>query len=135
MTVDYNKYLEFVNGVTSQESREFEPFIQRLNTIHSETQTDIQRLLTGAIGICAEGGELMEVVKKCIFQGKELNEDAKFHILRECGDVMWYVAQICMSLGISIDDVIEENVRKLEKRYPGGTFDVHYSENRQENDL
>jgi NTP pyrophosphatase (non-canonical NTP hydrolase) len=133
MTVDYNRYFEFVDGVTSEESRKFTPFITRLCEINDDV--DIQRLLTGAIGISAEGGELMEVVKKLIFQGKPINEESLFHIKRELGDVLWYVAQVCMSLNVTLDEVIEENVRKLEKRYPGGSFDVHRSEVRELGDV
>ena len=50
-------------------------------------------------------------------------------------DRMWYVAQACMALGVSLDEVVARNVKKLEKRYPGGQFDVYYSENREEGDL
>lgn len=132
MTVDYSKYVQFVDGVTSTESREFLPFIERLYTLGADI--DIQRLLTGAVGISAEGGELMEVVKKCIFQGKELNDESKFHIKRELGDVMFYVMQVCIALDVSLDEVVEENVRKLEKRYPGG-FSVQRSEVREAGDL
>ena len=54
---------------------------------------------------------------------------------RELGDIMWYVAQACMTLDTTIDEIIEMNVEKLEKRYPGGSFDVHHSENRAEGDV
>ena len=63
------------------------------------------------------------------------NDDNRKHLIIELGDVMWYVAQACMALDISFDEVIEGNIKKLEKRYPGGSFDVFYSENRQEGDL
>jgi len=58
-----------------------------------------------------------------------------FHMKRELGDIMWYIAQACMALDVSIDEVIAMNVDKLKARYPGGEFDVHYSENRQEGDV
>ena len=51
------------------------------------------------------------------------------------GDVIWYAANACMALGISFEDVVARNVTKLEKRYPGGQFDVYYSEHREEGDL
>ena len=53
----------------------------------------------------------------------------------ELGDLMWYVAQACMALGVSFDEVVARNVKKLEARYPGGQFDVYYSENREVDDL
>ena len=69
-----------------------------------------------------------------VFQGKPWNDDNREHLIIELGDTMWYVAQACMALGISFEEVIETNVKKLEKRYPGGTFDIHKSENRAEGD-
>jgi NTP pyrophosphatase (non-canonical NTP hydrolase) len=85
--------------------------------------------------MCAEAGEFTEIVKKIIFQGKPVTEENLFHMKRELGDIMWYVAQACMGLNISLDDIIEMNVDKLKSRYPGGEFDVHYSENRVEGDV
>ncbi len=95
----------------------------------------IHRLLTAAVGISAEGGEFMEIVKKMVFQGKPWDEHNREHLTIELGDVMWYVMQACMALDVSLDEVVEKNVNKLKKRYPGGEFDVHYSENRKEGDL
>ena len=94
----------------------------------------MRRLLTAGVGINAEGGEFMEIIKKMVFQGKPWNEDNREHLIIELGDVMWYVAQACMALEISFDDVIAANVKKLEKRYPEGTFDPYFSENRKEGD-
>ena len=135
--VDTQKYTEFVDAVTSQESKDYISFNSRCFGIQSEESGDglpIHRLLTAALGICAEGGEFTEVVKKIVFQGKPVNEDNIFHMKRELGDIMWYVAQACMALEISFDDVIATNVKKLEKRYPEGTFDPYFSENRKEGD-
>ena len=83
----------------------------------------------------AESGEFTEVVKKIVFQGKPVNEDNIFHMKRELGDIMWYVAQACMALDTDFNEIIEMNVEKLKARYPGGEFDVHYSENRKEGDV
>ena len=96
---------------------------------------NIERLLTAGVGINAEGGEFLEIIKKMIFQGKPFNADNKEHMIIELGDLMWYVAQACMALEVSLDEVVARNVKKLEKRYPGGQFDVYYSENREEGDL
>ena len=96
---------------------------------------NIERLLTAGVGINAEGGEFLEIIKKMIFQGKPFNEANREHMIIELGDLMWYAAQACMALEVSFDEVIATNVKKLEKRYPGGAFDVYYSENRAEGDL
>tara|TARA_S200000501_G_C20767734_1_gene719085 strand:- start:383 stop:790 length:408 start_codon:yes stop_codon:yes gene_type:complete len=132
--VDLNKYKEFVEGVTSQQSNETEALCNQLQSLE-QTGVNMALLLTGSIGIASEGGEFAEIVKKCIFQGKPLDADTQFHIKRELGDIMWYWTNSCRALGLDPNEVIEENVEKLKSRYPGGEFDVHYSENRKEGDL
>ncbi len=134
MTVDFEKYTEFVDAVTSSESKSSESFSVRLRELYSEG-LPVERLLTAAVGMSAESGEFIEIVKKMIFQGKPVNEENLFHLKRELGDVMWYVAQACMALDTSFDEIVEMNVEKLKKRYPGGEFDVHKSENRKDGDL
>tara|TARA_R100000742_G_C4190876_1_gene23012 strand:+ start:112 stop:513 length:402 start_codon:yes stop_codon:yes gene_type:complete len=133
MTVDYEKYTEFVNAVTSDESKDYSAFDKR--TYDLTKDIPVERLLTAALGLCAEGGEFTEVVKKMVFQGKPVNDENIFHMKRELGDICWYLAQACMALGTTFDEVIEMNVEKLKARYPGGEFDVHFSENRKEGDL
>ena len=132
--VDLNKYTEFVGGVTSQQSNETEALCNQLQSLE-QSGVNMALLLTGSIGIASEGGEFAEIVKKCIFQGKPLDADTQFHIKRELGDIMWYWTNSCRALGLDPNEVIEENVNKLKSRYPGGEFDVHYSENRKQGDL
>ena len=133
MTSNFDNYKRFVNTVTSTESKDSDAFIYRLQELGGSVA--IQRLLTASVGISAESGEFMEIVKKIIFQGKPCNEDNLEHLKIELGDIMWYVAQACMSLDTTIDEIIEMNVEKLQARYPGGSFDVHHSENRAEGDV
>ena len=133
--VDLNRYKEFVQTVTSEQSNDTIAMHLAMTELEAVSGVNMALLLTGAVGLSAEGGEFMEIVKKCIFQGKPMDEDAQFHAKRELGDIMWYWINSCRALNIDPNDVIEENVRKLEKRYPGGSFDVHYSENRQAGDL
>ena len=135
MTVDTKKYLEFVTGVTSLPSTDLPALLSRITELDVQGDADVPRLLTAALGLTAEAGEFTEVVKKIILQGKPYNEDNVFHMKRELGDICWYLAQACMALDTTFDEVIEMNVEKLEKRYPGGSFDVHHSENRVEGDL
>ena len=132
--VDTKKYTEFVDAVTSNESKNSESFSVRLRDLYSEG-LPVERLLTAAVGMSAESGEFIEVVKKMIFQGKPVNEENLFHLKRELGDIMWYVAQACMALDTDFNEIIEMNVEKLKSRYPGGEFDVHYSENRKDGDV
>ena len=132
--VDFERYQKFVDAVTSESSTDFLSLSDRLVEL-DEKGANIERLLTAGVGINAEGGEFLEIIKKMIFQGKPFNEANREHMIIELGDLMWYVAQACMALGVSFDEVIARNVSKLEKRYPGGSFDVYYSENRVEGDL
>ncbi len=127
MTVDFDKYSHFVDAVTSDSSKDFVSLADRLGELDREG-ANIERLTTAGVGLAAESGEFLEIVKKMVFQGKPWNEDNREHLIIELGDIMWYVAQACMALDVSFDDVIRGNVRKLEKRYPGGSFSVEKSE-------
>ena len=131
--INFNKYEEFVSTVTSDASTNFVDFADRIGELDREG-ANIERLLTSGVGINAEGGEFLEIIKKMVFQGKPWNEDNREHLIIELGDIMWYVAQATQALNITFDQVIEMNVNKLKKRYPGGEFDVHKSENRAAND-
>ena len=131
--VDLEKYADFVDGVTSDPSKDYNSFIESLQLLDKQG-SNINRLLTAAVGISAEGGEFMEIVKKMVFQGKPWNDDNREHLIIELGDVLWYVAQACMALEVSFDDVVAGNVEKLKKRYPGGEFNVYHSENRKAGD-
>lgn len=134
MNFNFSNYENFVDAVTSDASKDFVALADRLVEL-DQKGANIERLLTAGVGINAEGGEFLEIVKKMIFQGKPWNEDNREHLIIELGDLLWYVAQATQALGISFEDVVARNVKKLEKRYPSGTFDVYFSENRTEDDL
>ena len=133
MTIQFERYEEFVAAVTSECSTNFVDFADRIGDLDRQG-ANIERLLTAGVGINAEGGEFLEIIKKMVFQGKPWNEDNREHLIIELGDVMWYVAQATMALDISFDEVIETNVNKLKKRYPGGEFNVRNSEVRAAGD-
>ena len=135
MTVDTERYLDFVAGVTSKPSSDLPELLSRITQLDCTDDADVPRLLTAALGLTAESGEFTEVVKKIILQGKPYNDDNIYHMKRELGDICWYLAQACMALNTTFDEVIEMNVDKLQARYPGGEFNVHKSENRKEGDL
>ena len=132
--VNTEKYVEFVKEVTSAPSLDW-PVLSSHLTGLEVNGANVTQLATAALGLTAESGEFAEVVKKIFFQGKPYNEENVFHMKRELGDICWYLAQACMALDTTFDEVIEMNVEKLESRYPGGSFDVHKSENRKEGDL
>ncbi len=132
--IDFDKYSLFVDGVTSDSSKDYQCFIESVSSLDRKG-ANIHRLLTAAVGISAEGGEFMEIVKKMVFQGKPWDEHNRKHLIIELGDVMWYVMQACKALDVTIEEVVAGNVDKLKKRYPGGEFNVYQSENRKEGDL
>ena len=105
MTIDFSKYANFVDGVTSDSSKDYQCFLESISALDGKG-ANIHRLLTAAVGISAEGGEFMEIVKKMVFQGKPWNEPNREHLIIELGDVMWYVMQACMALEVPIDEVV-----------------------------
>jgi len=133
--IDTNKYIEFVRQTTSPASSDFAALLTRLTELEASADADVPRLMTAAFGISAEAGEFTEVIKKIFLQGKPYNEDNVFHLKRELGDICWYIAQACMALDTTFEDVLQMNYEKLSARYPEGTFDVFRSENRVEGDL
>jgi len=133
-TIEPNKYIEFVRQTTSPASSEYPKLVERLNELEGQG-ADVSRLMTAAFGMSAEAGEFTEVVKKIFLQGKPYTEENVFHMKRELGDLCWYLAQACMALDITFEEVLEMNYEKLSARYPEGSFDVYRSENRVEGDL
>tara|TARA_Y100001937_G_scaffold114913_1_gene165168 strand:- start:265 stop:663 length:399 start_codon:yes stop_codon:yes gene_type:complete len=132
MNIKINDYAKFVDETTSEESKHHIALLGRLDDL--KNIANIPRLLTSSVGMLAESGEFAEISKKIIFQGKEFNEEERFHMKRELGDILWYWVQGCIALGFEPEDVMQENINKLEKRYPNG-FDVHRSENREAGDI
>ena len=133
--IDLNKYKEFVQGVTSTASNETVELCNRLEAIENQSNVNMATLLTGAVGMSSEAGEFAEIIKKCVFQGKEMTDDIKKHLASELGDVAWYWINSCRALGVDPNEVIGNNVEKLKARYPGGEFNAFSSENRAEGDI
>ena len=133
--IDLNKYADFVLTVASEPSKDAEAFVEHVRKLHNNSRVNIPLLLTSGIGLASEGGEFNEIVKKIFFQGKPLNEENIYRMTRELGDIAWYWTIACNALGLDPNEVLAENVGKLEARYPGGKFDAYYSENRQITDI
>ncbi len=128
--VELIEYQRFVEYTTSRESKGISEFIDRIVTIDA----NVPLLLTASVGLASESGEFSEIVKKVIFQGKELNVDVRYHMLRELGDICWYLANAANALGADLEEIVKMNVAKLESRYPNG-FEVSRSENRAKGDI
>lgn len=132
--IDPVKYIDFVDQTTSQPSKNVEALQERISGLMGDG-ADVSHLVTAAFGLTAEAGEFTEIVKKILLQGKPYNEENVFHMKRELGDICWYLAQACMALDTSFDEILEMNYEKLSARFPEGYFDVHRSENRKEGDV
>ncbi|NCX24882.1 MAG: pyrophosphatase [Proteobacteria bacterium] len=130
----FTTYSDFVTKVTSEPSLDLDALKKSMDDIESESDIKMPRLLTAALGLGSETGEFVEIVKKMVLQGKPPSEDNIFHMKRELGDIMWYWATACSSLGLDPYEVIHENQEKLEARY-GEKFEVQRSEVRKEGDL
>ena len=129
-----NDYAKFVDTTTSRESKNFMAFIDSTSKLDVQDNMNLPRVMTSAIGMLAESGEFTEVLKKMVFQGKEFTEENRFHMKRELGDILWYWIQGCIALGYTPDEVMDENIKKLEARYPNG-FEVALSEKREVGDI
>ena len=139
-----NDYAKFVDTTTSIASKDTSTLTRRLDSLCGNTwmkagergeEMQVARLLTAVVGMMAESGEFAEVVKKKVFQADtSFTDDEIFHMKRELGDVLWYWVQGCIALGFTPEEVMQENINKLEKRYPNG-FEVVRSEVRAEGDI
>jgi NTP pyrophosphatase (non-canonical NTP hydrolase) len=127
-------YINFVRKTTSPASSDFTALVERMNELNDEG-VKLTHLLTFALGASAEMGEAVEIIKKCLLQGKPFNDDAKVHLLKECSDCFWYFAQLCIAMDTSFEEIMQMNYEKLSARYPEGHFSVHRSENRKTGDI
>ena len=87
-------------------------------------------LINSVMGLCGESGEAIDLVKKWLMQGHELDKE---HLIKELGDVAWYLAEAATALGMSLEDILRANLEKLERRYPDG-FSTERSVGREADD-
>lgn len=100
-----------------------------MTTLNKElTKQDM--LLNSVMGLCGESGEAIDILKKHMMQGHSLDRD---HLIKELGDIAWYLAEAATALDISLEEVMERNIEKLRKRYPEG-FDTEKSLHREAED-
>lgn len=136
--VDLNSYKKFVDGVTSLQSNSTKLFIDNLEETQKHLNAfdiNMALLMTSTIGMSSESGEFAEIVKKVLFQGKPFTDQTKVHLKSELGDIIWYWINACRAIDVDPNEVISQNVEKLQSRYPGGKFDVFKSENRKSGDI
>jgi len=132
--IDSQKYIEFVRQTTSPASSDFAALMARMSELEGEG-VELTHLLTFALGASAELGEAVEIIKKCLLQGKPFDENAKIHLTKELGDCLYYIGQFCIAMDTTFEDIMQINYEKLSARYPEGTFSVYRSENRKEGDI
>lgn len=136
MQIDLHKYTTFVDGITSETSNNTSALVRRLQELQiSHPKLNIALWDTAACGMCGESGEFSEIFKKVKYHNKEVTDDLLVHASKELGDIIWYWTNACRALGLDPNQVIADNVTKLESRYPGGKFDARYSETRDAKDI
>jgi NTP pyrophosphatase (non-canonical NTP hydrolase) len=131
--IDLQKYTEFVEAITSETSNSPMALSARINVLSADF--NVALAMTSAMGMSGEAGEFSEIFKKVIFHGKAYTEETKAHCAKELGDVIWYWTNACRALGLDPNQVIADNVTKLEARYPGGKFNAESSANRAVGDI
>jgi NTP pyrophosphatase (non-canonical NTP hydrolase) len=134
MTADLSRYDTFVAGVTSEVSTSLDLFVNRLHDLQNAGINPVL-LLTGSTGLAGESGEFAEIVKKLNWHGKELTPEVHKHMEKELGDTIFYWMMCCQAMNLDPNEVIKQNVAKLEARYPEGSFSVERAENRAEGDV
>lgn len=128
------EYIDFVQQTTSAASSDVNVLIDRIRELEGDG-VKLTHLLTFALGASAEMGECVEIIKKCLLQGKPFDDQAKTHVMKEAGDCLWYFAQFCIAMGVDFEEIMQMNYEKLTARYPEGHFSIHRSENRKEGDI
>ena len=99
-----------------------------MTTLNPElSQKDV--LINGVMGLCGESGEAIDIVKKWLAQGHDLDREK---LAKELGDICWYLAETATALDLSLEDIMAANIEKLKRRYPDG-FDAQRSIHRENN--
>ena len=129
------EYSKFVDGMLSEPSKNLDKLVDRLHILNKVEGYSIPGLMTGSTGLVCEAAELKDIVKKVLYQGKEITPQLLDHMKKELGDVCFYFVVLCQALGTSPEEVIQLNVEKLSTRFSGGEFSVAESEVRKKGDL
>ncbi|MCP4437516.1 MAG: pyrophosphatase [Aureispira sp.] len=132
---DIDQYSEFVDNMLSSTSKNLNELVGRLETLHSVENCNIPGMITGATGLVCESAELKDIVKKVLFQGKDLSPEVLQHMKKELGDVIFYFVVMCKAIGTTPGKVIELNREKLNTRFASGKFSVAESEMRKKGDV
>lgn len=132
--IDSQKYIEFVKQTTSPASSDVDTLVERIRELDGEG-VKLTHLLTFCLGMIGELGETVDLIKKCLLQSREMDESVKSKLKLECSDQCWYLAQFCIAMDISFEEIMQMNYEKLSARYPEGTFSVYRSENRRPGDV
>jgi len=134
--IDLIKYTQFVDAITSEESNNTGSFVRSIQDLQMDNlDINVALLMTAAMGMGGEAGEFSEIVKKLVFHRKPLTDEIRTHLAKELGDQIWYWTNACRAIGVDPNQVIADNVTKLQSRYPGGVFSAERAENRAAGDI
>jgi NTP pyrophosphatase (non-canonical NTP hydrolase) len=121
-----------INEYQNAALRTSRTYTQEQNAVYAGKVYDPDKLLEeGAMGLCGEAGEFIDLIKKWRFQGHPLDAE---HLIKELGDICWYLAIAATGIGVTLEYVMQKNIDKLSERYPEG-FEVERSVNRKEGDI
>jgi NTP pyrophosphatase (non-canonical NTP hydrolase) len=117
----YTKCIQFLLDRITITEKEYSDFVGYRAKRMEGPEAEIHNLLHAAVGVSGEAGELLDAIKKSWIYHKPLNDH---NVMEECGDALFYIQMICNHYGITITDLVEQNMEKLRKRYPDGYSDA-----------
>ena len=133
---EIKEYSEFVDSMLSAPTKKLNKFVERLEILdQSAEKCNIPSLMAGSTGLVCEAAELKDIVKKVLFQGKELTPELIEHMKKELGDVAFYFVLLCQAINTTPSEVMDMNMEKLSARFAGGGFSVKESETRKPGDV
>ena len=116
----FENYQQYVDSVTSETAKNDTAFAKHLTELSDQLNGNYARLDHAVTGLTGEAGEVADVWKKVKFMGLEYNADTREKMIKELGDVCWYLMSAATALNIPFDEIINRNIEKLKARHPNG---------------
>lgn len=113
-------YCNYVDSVTSETSRQDSLFAERMQELSKLLNGNFARFDNAVTGLAGETGEVADVWKKIKFMGLEYNDETRDKLVKELGDVCWYLMSAATALGVPLEEIINQNIEKLKSRHPHG---------------
>lgn len=121
----FKNYCAFANSITSEFGKDDKLFQKKIEELSNILSGNYSRLDNAISGIAGEAGEIADLWKKIKFHGKDFDDENKEKLIKELGDMFWYLAQASLALDIPMEEIINKNIEKLKTRHPNG-FNKEY---------